>query len=80
MSSSLDTHLLSYMYLTLILFCSFSALSSSSSSCELQAPFRLNRFYKAGELVLGGLFPVHFSSVFPEQSFTSQQKEPSCYG
>ena len=80
MRASPDTHLLSYMYLTLILFSSFSALSSSpSSSCELQEHFNLNRIYKAGDFVLGGLFYIHFYSVFPELSFTSKQEELTCY-
>ena len=80
MRVSLDTHLLSFMYLTLILFSSFSALSSSpSSSCELQAQFKFNRIYKAGDFILGGLFEIHFSSVFPELSFTSKPQDPTCF-
>ena len=81
MRVSLDIHLLSYMYLYLILFSSFSPLSSSSSSsCELQAPFIHNRIYKPGDLVLGGLFDIHHHSVFPDLSFTSKQQDPICYG
>ena len=78
MRASLDTHLLSYLYL--ILLSSFYPLSSSASfSCELQEQLNLNRFYKAGDLVLGGLFYIHYSSVLPELSFTSKQQEPTCY-
>ena len=82
MRASLDTHLLSHMmYLNLILFSSFSVSlsSSSSSSCELQAQFNLNRMYKDGDFVLGGLTGFHNTRVYPELSFTSKQ-EPTCTG
>ncbi|XP_071396847.1 extracellular calcium-sensing receptor-like [Centroberyx affinis] len=36
--------------------------------------------HKAGDVVLGGLFQVHFFSVFPELSFTSEPQQPSCHG
>ena len=76
MRASLDIHMLPYMYLML-----FSSLScSASSSCELQAQFKFNRIYKAGDFILGGLFAIHFSSVFPELSFTSKQQDLTCYG
>ena len=80
MRASLDTHLLSYLNLTLILFSSFSAQSSSaSSSCELQVPLNLNRFHKAGDFVLGGLFPIHTGEIYPEVNFTSKQLEQDCW-
>ena len=81
MRASLDTHLLSYMYLNLILFSSFSVSLSSSHlfSCELQAQFNLNRMYKDGDFVLGGLTPFHYTSVYPDLSFRSKQ-EPTCTG
>ena len=79
MRASLDIQLLSYLYL--ILFSSFSPLSSSpSSSCELQAQFNLNRIYKDGDFILGGLFDIYLSSVFPGLSFTSKPQDPTCYG
>ncbi|XP_071780218.2 extracellular calcium-sensing receptor-like [Centroberyx gerrardi] len=71
------------MYFILILFSSsfFSPVSSSfSSSCRLQGQFHLNGMHKAGDVVLGGLFEVHFFSVFPELSFTSEPQQPSCHG
>ncbi|XP_030648702.1 extracellular calcium-sensing receptor-like [Chanos chanos] len=33
---------------------------------------------KNGDLILGGLFEVHFLSVFPELSFTSEPEQPYC--
>ena len=62
-----------------VLFSSLSPLSSSSPSCALQAQFRLNRMYKAGDVLLGGLVPNHFSSVFPERTFTSKDQDPTCH-
>ncbi|KAM8769827.1 extracellular calcium-sensing receptor-like [Acanthopagrus schlegelii] len=36
--------------------------------------------HKAGDVVLGGLFEIHFFSVFPDLSFTSEPQQPTCYG
>ncbi|XP_029923173.1 extracellular calcium-sensing receptor-like, partial [Myripristis murdjan] len=54
--------------------------SSVSSSCQLQGQFHVNRIHKTGDVVLGGLFTVHFFSVLPELSFTSELQEPICHG
>ncbi|KAM4742034.1 extracellular calcium-sensing receptor-like [Anableps anableps] len=34
---------------------------------------------KAGDLMLGGLFQVHFFSVFPDQSFTAEPQQLTCH-
>uniref|UniRef100_A0A667X2E1 G-protein coupled receptors family 3 profile domain-containing protein n=1 Tax=Myripristis murdjan TaxID=586833 RepID=A0A667X2E1_9TELE len=60
-------------------FCS-NVSSSVSSSCQLQGQFHVNRIHKTGDVVLGGLFTVHFFSVLPELSFTSELQEPICHG
>ena len=59
-----------------------SAVSSplNSSSCQLQGQFHLNGMHKAGDVVLGGLFKIHFFSVFPDLSFTSEPQETTCHG
>ncbi|XP_047450492.1 extracellular calcium-sensing receptor-like [Mugil cephalus] len=36
--------------------------------------------HKPGDLILGGLFEVHYSSVFPKMTFTSEPLQPSCQG
>ncbi|XP_074496905.1 extracellular calcium-sensing receptor-like [Sebastes fasciatus] len=36
--------------------------------------------HKPGDVVLGGLFEVHYTSVFPERTFTSEPQQPSCQG
>uniref|UniRef100_A0A3Q4GQ45 G-protein coupled receptors family 3 profile domain-containing protein n=1 Tax=Neolamprologus brichardi TaxID=32507 RepID=A0A3Q4GQ45_NEOBR len=57
------------LLLFILLYCyfSFTAASLSSSSCH-------------GDLILGGLFEVHFFSIFPDLSFTSEPQQPTCYG
>uniref|UniRef100_A0A667X0I6 G-protein coupled receptors family 3 profile domain-containing protein n=1 Tax=Myripristis murdjan TaxID=586833 RepID=A0A667X0I6_9TELE len=60
-------------------FCS-NVSSSISSSCQLQKQFLVNGIHKTGDVVLGGLFEVHFFSVLPELSFTSEPQEPICHG
>uniref|UniRef100_A0A3B4G6I9 Extracellular calcium-sensing receptor-like n=1 Tax=Pundamilia nyererei TaxID=303518 RepID=A0A3B4G6I9_9CICH len=51
-----------------------------SLSCQLQGQFHLNEMHKTGDVVLGGLFQVHFFSSVPDLSFTSQPQQPTCHG
>ncbi len=74
--------LLSHMYLMLLYLYFSPAVPPPlySSSCQLQGQFHLNGMHEAGDVILGGLFQVHFFSVFPDLSFTSEPKHPTCYG
>ncbi|XP_029964633.1 extracellular calcium-sensing receptor-like [Salarias fasciatus] len=36
--------------------------------------------HKLGDVILGGLFEVHYGSVFPELTFTSEPHPPICQG
>ncbi|XP_060929159.1 extracellular calcium-sensing receptor-like [Limanda limanda] len=36
--------------------------------------------HKPGDVILGGLFEVHYTSVFPELTFTSEPTQLSCQG
>ncbi|XP_041850818.1 extracellular calcium-sensing receptor-like isoform X4 [Melanotaenia boesemani] len=70
--------------LMLVLFeYAFSSTASSShfsSTCELQGQFHLNGMHKAGDVVLGGLFQIHFFTTFPDLSFTSKPQQLTCNG
>ncbi|XP_067451903.1 extracellular calcium-sensing receptor-like [Thunnus thynnus] len=70
------------MYFMLLSSYVSSAVSSTlySSSCQLQGQFHLNGMHKTGDVVVGGLFEIHFFSVFPDLSFTSEPQEPTCHG
>uniref|UniRef100_A0A3Q2CJQ7 Extracellular calcium-sensing receptor-like n=1 Tax=Cyprinodon variegatus TaxID=28743 RepID=A0A3Q2CJQ7_CYPVA len=52
----------------------------SMSSCKIRREFHLNGMHKAGDVILGGLFEVHYTSVFPELTFTSEPSEHICQG
>uniref|UniRef100_A0A669BRW3 G-protein coupled receptors family 3 profile domain-containing protein n=1 Tax=Oreochromis niloticus TaxID=8128 RepID=A0A669BRW3_ORENI len=70
MSSFLQSNLL----LFIVLYSYFSHTIPSSlfpSSCQLQEQFHLNRMQKSGDVILGGLFPVHFFSSVSDLLFTS---------
>ena len=78
----LDIKLLSLMYV-MMLYSYFSFVVSFplySSSCRLQGRFHLNEMHKAGDVVLGGTFRIHFFSVLPDLSFTSDPQQPTCHG
>ncbi|XP_049928898.1 extracellular calcium-sensing receptor-like [Epinephelus moara] len=80
MSAFLDINLFLLMYFMLSYsHCSSAILSPLySTSCQLLGQFHLNGMHKAGDVVLGGLFQVHFFSVFPDMSFTSKPQHPTC--
>lgn len=59
---------------------SLPVFSSPSLSCKLRKKFQLNGMHEDGDVVLGGLFEMHFSSVFPELPFTSEPHQPRCEG
>uniref|UniRef100_A0A3Q3KEW5 G-protein coupled receptors family 3 profile domain-containing protein n=1 Tax=Monopterus albus TaxID=43700 RepID=A0A3Q3KEW5_MONAL len=75
----LDTIMLLPMLLYYHFLCSVSS-PLYSSSCQLQGQFHLNGMHKAGDAILGGLFQIHFFSVFPDLSFTSEPQQPTCHG
>ncbi|XP_030257363.1 extracellular calcium-sensing receptor-like [Sparus aurata] len=54
--------------------------SNLSPSCKLRRQFHLNGMHKAGDVILGGLFEVHYTSVFPELTFITEPHQPSCQG
>ncbi|KAG7497351.1 extracellular calcium-sensing receptor-like [Solea senegalensis] len=72
-----DTNLL-----TLMLFSCFSSTLSSlySSSCQLRGQFDLNGMHKPGDVILGGIFKLHFFPAYPDLSFTSEPQQPTCFG
>ncbi|XP_049432618.1 extracellular calcium-sensing receptor-like [Epinephelus fuscoguttatus] len=81
MSAFLDINLFLLMYFMLSYSHCSSAIPSPfySTSCQLLGQFHLNGMHKAGDVVLGGLFQVHFFSVFPDLSFTSKPQHPTCH-
>ncbi|XP_069390809.1 extracellular calcium-sensing receptor-like [Paralichthys olivaceus] len=74
-----DTSLLLQM---LMYSCFSSAVSPPlySSSCRLRGQFHLNGMHKTGDVVLGGLFAAHFFSAYPDLSYTSEPRQPTCHG
>ncbi|KAK2894871.1 hypothetical protein Q8A67_012100 [Cirrhinus molitorella] len=49
-----------------------------SGTCQLQGRFKLNGMYQDGDVILGGLFEVHFFTVFPVLSFRAAPEPPYC--
>ncbi|XP_072313073.1 extracellular calcium-sensing receptor-like [Eucyclogobius newberryi] len=66
--------------LGILLFFVLYLSETTAPSCKLWRKFELNSLHKAGDVILGGLFEVHYSSLFPEWIFTSEPQELSCSG
>lgn len=80
MGTLLDIYLLFFVFRIVVLFSSFFLVSSSPSSCKLRREFHLNGLQMTGNVVLGGLFEVHYTSVFSEWTFTREPPQPTCTG
>ncbi|XP_036977834.1 extracellular calcium-sensing receptor-like [Acanthopagrus latus] len=83
MAAFLDSFLFLYVYLVVIVFSSFLFMTEPSplfSSCKVRKKFYLNGMHKPGDVILGGLFEVHYTSVFPELTFTSEPNQLRCQG
>jgi len=76
MGATLHTYVLLSFYFIFLYHVSFSL----PSACKLRRRFHLNEMHKPGDVVLGGLFEVHYTSVFPEQTFTTEPQQPICKG
>ncbi|XP_067275629.1 extracellular calcium-sensing receptor-like [Pseudorasbora parva] len=66
--------------ISLYLFFNFISADSvlRSGICQLQGHFKLNGMYQDGDVILGGLFHVHFFTVFPDLSFRMKPERPYC--
>uniref|UniRef100_A0A668VQG6 G-protein coupled receptors family 3 profile domain-containing protein n=1 Tax=Oreochromis aureus TaxID=47969 RepID=A0A668VQG6_OREAU len=69
------------LLILLYFYFSYALLSSVfPCSCQLQGKFHLNGVHKTGDVILGGLFPVHFFRSVPDLSFISDPQQPTCHG
>ncbi|XP_026086107.1 extracellular calcium-sensing receptor-like [Carassius auratus] len=67
-----------YISLYLSSICIYAASVLKSDKCQLQGHFRLNGMYQDGDVILGGLFQVHFFTVLPHLSFKTVPDPPYC--
>ncbi|KAI4876842.1 hypothetical protein NFI96_016974 [Prochilodus magdalenae] len=47
-------------------------------SCALQSRFTSGSLYKEGDVIIGGLFPVHFGGPEPDHTFTQRVQSGRC--
>ncbi|TRY96323.1 hypothetical protein DNTS_021824, partial [Danionella cerebrum] len=53
---------------------------SAELSCDMQGKFVTEALFKEGDVVIGGLFPVHIESPEPDHAFTKTQQDYLCQG
>uniref|UniRef100_A0A674PH21 G-protein coupled receptors family 3 profile domain-containing protein n=1 Tax=Takifugu rubripes TaxID=31033 RepID=A0A674PH21_TAKRU len=82
MGTILDLLLLLYFCIHLTFFLSFLFAEAFADLpyCRLRRQFDLNGMHKPGDMILGGLFEVHYTSVFPDLTFTSEPNQLVCQG
>ncbi|XP_029699320.1 extracellular calcium-sensing receptor [Takifugu rubripes] len=68
------------LFFTLITLFVSSSTSFNAPICKLWRKFQFNEMHEPGDVLLGGLFQVHYGSVFPEWTFTSEPHQPVCTG
>jgi len=49
-------------------------------SCGLQGRYFSESLYKEGDVIIGGLFPVHNEAPAPDHAFTEMQHGARCQG
>ncbi|XP_039608544.1 extracellular calcium-sensing receptor-like [Polypterus senegalus] len=49
-----------------------------NSACRPQGHFQFNELYKPGDVILGGIFAVHFKAIAPELSFRTKPEQWKC--
>ncbi|XP_039608917.1 extracellular calcium-sensing receptor-like [Polypterus senegalus] len=65
-----------YSLVPLSLF--IKVISSTDEACKLQRKFTFNGLYQKGDIMLGGIFAVHFRSVAPDLSYRFQPEQWKC--
>ncbi|NP_001038510.1 olfactory receptor CS1 [Danio rerio] len=53
---------------------------NANPTCSLKKSFVSESLYKDGDVIIGGLFPVHVQSPVPDPAFTQQQHGSNCQG
>ncbi|XP_026086105.1 extracellular calcium-sensing receptor-like [Carassius auratus] len=67
-----------YIFLCMSFNCISADSVLKSGTCQLQGHFKLNGMQQDGDFILGGLFHVHFFTVFPELGFRTEPEPPYC--
>uniref|UniRef100_A0A8C4ZZV0 G-protein coupled receptors family 3 profile domain-containing protein n=1 Tax=Gadus morhua TaxID=8049 RepID=A0A8C4ZZV0_GADMO len=74
-----ESHLLICVGFFLISFSSHMS-STGPFSCTSQRQFNLNGMHKFGDVIIGGIFNMNFYTKSSDLYFTSEPKDPICYG
>lgn len=80
MGPALVKYFILFIQIMFTFFSSYPLIFSSPLSCKLWKKFHLNEIHKPGDVVVGGLFEVHYGSVFPERTYKSEPQLPVCRG
>ncbi|XP_069053678.1 extracellular calcium-sensing receptor-like [Lepisosteus oculatus] len=61
-----------------LLFLVLQVLALKQPICKSHGIFELNRLYKNGDIIFGGIFEAHFTVTYPELHFNSKPDQLRC--
>ncbi|MGH0140297.1 UNVERIFIED_CONTAM: hypothetical protein FKN15_046078 [Acipenser sinensis] len=64
----------------LLILALFSPGTMTEAACTLQGNFELPALLADGDIILGGLFPMHYRVVVPELNYTYKPAASACQG
>lgn len=67
-------------YLRLVMCLIVSVTVSGRSTCKLKGTFNLNNFKMPGDVMVGGMFPIHYRVVSMNSSSNTSPQASGCEG
>ncbi|XP_067897569.1 vomeronasal type-2 receptor 1 [Heterodontus francisci] len=68
------------IYLHFLLCLAISVAVSAKSTCKLKGKFNLNSFKMPGDVIIGGMFPIHHRVVSSNSSSSTSPQSSGCEG
>ncbi|GCB76010.1 vomeronasal type-2 receptor 1 [Scyliorhinus torazame] len=67
-------------YFRFLVYFTISVAVSGKSTCKLKGTFNLNSFKTPGDVIIGGMFPIHYRVVASNSSSSTSPQSSGCEG